>query len=142
LAAALMQATAAVSNSKDLPDGAQFSVDGGTLRIQFWSPEIARVTYAASNQLPVLSSLSVIAQPEKVRFKRQQNNQAFTLATANLKVRIDKQSGAVSFLDSMDHLLLSESSGGRKIQPSTVANTAVTSCAQVFETAMDEGIYG
>ncbi|HEX5399851.1 MAG TPA: hypothetical protein VFY06_12480, partial [Verrucomicrobiae bacterium] len=33
---------AAVTASKELSDGAQYTVDGGTLRIQFWSPEIVR----------------------------------------------------------------------------------------------------
>src|SRR5690242_11640434 len=82
---------AAVGAVRQLPDGAQFTLDRGTLRIQFWSPEIVRVTYAASNELPTLNSLSVIAKPEKVRLKRDQNDQAFTLATAGLKVRVDKQ---------------------------------------------------
>lgn len=142
LAAPVLHATAAVSDSKELPDGAQFTTDGGTLRIQFWSPAIVRVTYAASNELPAFNSLSVITKPEKVRFKRQQNSQAITLATSNLKVRIDKDSGAVSFLDAADHLLLREIANGRKIESATVANAAVTSCTQSFETAADEGIYG
>ena len=48
---------AAVSASKELADGAQFTVDGGTLRIQFWSPDIVRVTYAGGGRLPALKSL-------------------------------------------------------------------------------------
>jgi len=141
-AASLMQVEAAVSGFKESPAGAQCSVDGGTLRIQFWSPEIVRVTYARSNELPTLNSLTVIAKPEKVRIKEQQNNREITLATSSIKVRIDKQSGAVSFLDLGNHVLLGEVADGRKIEPATVANTAVTSSAQTFETAADEGIYG
>jgi len=57
LAMSLASAGAAVTASKKLPDGAQFNVDGGTLRIQFWSPEIVRVTYAASNEIPEIKSL-------------------------------------------------------------------------------------
>ena len=128
--------------SKKLSDGAQFTVDGGTLRIQFWSPEIVRVTYAATNELPSLKSLSVVASPESVRLKREENDQAFTLSSPDIKVRIDKQTGAVSFLDLSDHVLLQESTQGRKITPATVAGAAVTSCAQTFDLATDEGIYG
>ena len=61
--------------SKKLSDGTQFTVDGGTLRVEFWSPEIVRVTYAATNELPELKSLSVVAKPEKVSLKRQENDQ-------------------------------------------------------------------
>ena len=138
----LFHAHSAVSGFKELTDGAQFASDSGTLRIQFWSPEIVRVTYINSNALPTLNSLSVVAKPENVRFKRQQNKSAYTLATANIKVQIDKESGAVSFLDAADRVLLREASSGRKMQPATVAGTAVSSCAQLFETAGDEGIYG
>jgi len=142
LALSLAPAWAAVTGSKKMSDGAQFTVDGGTLRVQFWSPEIVRVTYAPGAELPELKSLSVVATPASVRLKRQENKQAFTLATPSVKVNIDKQTGAVSFLDSADHVLLRESPDGRRIAPATVAGAAVTSCAQSFETASNEGIYG
>ena len=135
-------AWAAVTASKKLPDGAQFTVDGGTLRVQFWSPEIVRVTYAAAAELPTLKSLSVVATPASVQLTQEENDQASTLATPRVKVTIDKQTGAVSFLDSADHVLLRETADGRKFQPATIAGDAVTSCVQAFETAPDEGIYG
>ncbi|HEY5040484.1 MAG TPA: hypothetical protein VIK53_00600, partial [Verrucomicrobiae bacterium] len=142
LAMTLAPAWAAVTASKKLPDGAQFTIDGGTLRVQFWSPEIVRVTYAATNELPALKSLSVVASPEKVRFKRQDTDQAFMLVAPHLKVKIDKQTGAVSFLDEAGHPLLQEADQGRQIEPARVAGAAVTSCAQAFNLASDEGIYG
>jgi len=142
LALTLAPSWAAVTSSTKLSDGAQYAVDDGTLRIQFWSAETVRVTYAASNAIPEIKSLSVVAKPQKVSLKRQENGQAFTLASSNLKVKIDKQTGVVSFLDLADHVLLQESAQGRKIAPTTVASAAVTSAAQSFETALDEGIYG
>ena len=142
LASLGIPAHAAVTASKKLSDGAQFIVDGGTLSIQFWSPEIVRITYAATNQLPSLKSVSVVASPEPVRLKREENGQVFTLSSPEVKVRIDKQTGAVSFLDLSDHVLLQESTQGRKITPTTIAGAAVTSCAQTFDLSADEGIYG
>lgn len=133
---------AAVSGFKQVPDGVQCTVDGGTLRIQFWSPEIVRVTYANTPELPALNSLSVIAKPEKVRWKRQENDQAIRLTTPKLKVVIDKQTGAVSFLDSADHVLLQESAQGRRIEPHELVGAQVTACTQNFEVDPDEGIYG
>ncbi len=63
LAVIASPARAAVTEMKKVSNGAQFTVDGGSLRIQFWSPEIVRVTYAAANQLPSLKSVSVVASP-------------------------------------------------------------------------------
>ena len=130
----LAHARATVTASKNLPDGAQFTIDGGTLRIQFWSPEIVRVTYAATNELPMLKSLSVVANPAAVRLTRQETDKTFILLAPHMKVKIDKQTGAVSFLDAADHVLLKESAQGRKIESATVAGAAVTSCAQSFDT--------
>jgi alpha-D-xyloside xylohydrolase len=130
LAMSLASASAAVTAAKKLPDGAQFTLDGGTLRVQFWSPEIVRVTYAAAAELPALKSLSVVASPVAVRWTWPQDDQFFILGTPHLKVRVDKQTGAVSFLDADGHLLLREAAQGRQFAPATLAGTAVTSCAQ------------
>ena len=142
LALTIAPARAAITASKKLPEGAQFTVDGGTLRIQFWSPDIVRVTYAATAELPALQSLAVVASPAAVRLKRDENGQAFTLSSPSVRVRIEKQTGAVSFLDAAGRVLLREAAEGRKFQPATIAGASVTSCAQSFETASDEGIYG
>ena len=141
-AMAFASASAAVTTSKELPDGAQFTVDGNTLRIQFWSQAIVRVTYANGAELPAIKSVSVVATPTAVRLTRQENNQAFTLAGPQMKVKVDKQTGAVSFLDLKDKVLLSESAQGRKIEPATQAGIIGNSCALSFELPPDEGIYG
>src|SRR6185437_4303057 len=142
LALSLASSRGAVGNSRKLSDGTELTVDGGTLRVQFWSPEIVRVTYVNGAELPANKNLSVIAVPGKVRLKRLENGQAFTLASSDIKVKIDKQTGAVSFFDASNELLLRESVQGRTIAPATVAGAEVTSCAQSFDTAADEGIYG
>ncbi len=65
----------------ELPDGSQFMVNGGTLRIQFWSPEIVRVTYASATENPAVKSLTAVANPEAVKFKQQENHQLNNLGT-------------------------------------------------------------
>ena len=140
LAVSLAAATAKVTGSQELPGGGLFAVDGGTLRVQFWSAEIVRVTYAPSAELPVLKSLSVVSSPETVRLTWRQNDEAFSLGSSDLQVKVDKQTGAVSFLGHDGHVLLRETAEGRKMEPATVAGAAVNSCAQSFELSPDEGI--
>ena len=140
--ASLVPVEAAVTAGKELPGGGQYSIDGGTLRVQFCSPEIVRVSYAGGAEIPATKSLSVVASPENVKLKRQESRQMFTLGAANLKVQIDKQTGAVSFLDAAGKVILEEVVQGRAIQPATVAGARVTSCAQTFELSPGEGIYG
>ena len=139
----LMSSTpAAAADYKPAADGAIVTTDGGTLRIQFWSPEIVRVTYATGTQLPELKSLSVVATPQTVHLTRQQTGDAVTVSSQKIKVRIDKKTGAVRFLDPAGHVLLQEAAQGRKIEPATVAGDAVTSAEQAFDLAADEGVYG
>lgn len=139
---AFASARAALTLSKKLSGGAEFVVNGGALRVQFWSADIVRVTYAATNKLPELKSLSVVAKPAVVHLTRKENDRAFTLASPLVNVQVDKQAGVVTFLDSAGHELLREAADGRKISPTTIAGAPATSCAQSFETASGEGIYG
>jgi alpha-D-xyloside xylohydrolase len=138
-----LAATAAeVTASKDLPDGAQFTVDGGTLRIQFWSPEIVRVTYSSTAELPEIKSLSVVAAPAVAQNKREDNDKTFVLTSPSIKVKIDKETGVVSFFDAANHLVLREAAQSRKIALATQAGVKGNSCTMSFETPSDEGIYG
>jgi len=98
-------------------------VDGGSLRIQFWSEDTVRITYSTGAELPVLKSLAVVASPAAVRPARRQDAQAYTLATPLLKVRIDRRNGAVSFLDPAGKVLLREAAEGRAIVPATQAGS-------------------
>jgi alpha-D-xyloside xylohydrolase len=59
-----------------------------------------------------------------------------------MKVRIDKHTGVLSFLDLVDHLLLPESTQSRIMEPVNQLGVSGTSCAQSFELVPDEGIYG
>ncbi len=142
LAIPFAPAMAAVTASKELPEGAQFTVDGGTLRIAFWSDDVVRVTYANGAEVPALKSLAVVATPSAVSLSRQENAQAFTLAASHVKVKVDKKTGAVSILDASDHPLVSETTDGRKMEPSTQATIKGDSCMQSFDLPADEGIYG
>jgi alpha-D-xyloside xylohydrolase len=142
LTACLPSAMGAVTGVREQPDGILVSVDGGTLRVQVWSDSVAHVTYAAAPELPTTKSLSVVGAPSMVKWTSQQDDQAVTLVAPRMKVRVDKQTGAVSFLDTSDHVLLQEAAKGRKIEPATQRGVTGTSCAQTFEVPASEGIYG
>ena len=142
LGGAVASSSAAVVEYKKLGNGAALRVNGGTLWVRFWSPEIVRVTYASTTELPELKSLSVTATPESVHLTREESEQAVILASQRIKVRIDRGSGAVTFLDAANHVLLQEAAKGRQIVPMTVTGASVTSATQSFDLALDEGIYG
>lgn len=142
LATPMVPALAAVSATKELPDGEQFTMDSGVLRVQVWADGVVRVTYAQGTEIPKLDSLSVVGAPAQVVVTRQDSAASLILATPRLLVHVDKATGAVTFSDRAGKTLLTETADGRSIAPATQAGVTGTSCAQSFELPPDEGIYG
>lgn len=142
LGASISSAGAAVSAPTQTDVGMQFTVDAGTLRVEWWSDDVARVTFASGSQIPDIKSLAVVASSAKVKWDKSEGNQAYLLTGPHFKIAIDKQSGSVTFLDLQDRVLLRETAGGRKISPATQQGITGTTCAQSFELPPDEGIYG
>jgi alpha-D-xyloside xylohydrolase len=124
------------------PRSEQVSIGGGTLRIQFWSDDIVRVSYVAAGEIPSITSIAVVGKPSTVKIKRQEDSRSITLTAPRMNVVIDKQTGAVSFLDRTGTVLLQESGQSRLIVPSTQSGVTGNSCALSFRLSPDEGIYG
>lgn len=133
---------ASISASRVLPDGMQFTIGTDVLRIQVWTGDVVRVTYGTGDEVPAIRSLTVVATPTKVFWKKEQNDRSFTILLPRLRVKVDKESGAVSFADVDDHLLLSETAQGRAIASATEPGVSGNSCAQSFQLQADEGVYG
>ena len=141
-AASAFAAPIAVAGVNKDSNGVTLRMNPGVLRLEVYSPCIIRVTYAAQDQLPKSASLAVIAQPQRVKWKLIEGKDEIILRTDEIQASVNRATGAVSFFDSAGRVLLREVAGGRKIQRATIAGDAVTSCAQSFESASDEGIYG
>ena len=112
LGRSLVSAMAAVTVEKDLPGAAQFAIDGGRLRIPFCWENIVRVTYPGTPALPEIKPLSVVGTPGSLLLKQGEDDKVFTLESPGLKVRIDRLTGAVGFLNHEGQVLLGERPGG------------------------------
>lgn len=124
---------------QSMPQGLTAYIKGNEVQITYYAPNIVRVHKKPLNsQVEELPSFAVIAQPEKV--KVQQKN--LTLKSNALTVRLDEATGAISFYDKRDTLLLSElpmEASFREIDDAGRASYAVT---QSFKLRKDEAIYG
>jgi alpha-D-xyloside xylohydrolase len=115
----------------------------GLLRIQVMSDSVIHVTYAAGSQLPETRSYSVVAQPAtNLKWRMLQAPGTITIETASVRARVDRKSGAVTFLDPANHPILAETSDGREISPATQAGVQGTLVRQSFVLTPGEGIYG
>ena len=142
LATSITPAGGAVTVARETPGGMQFAVDNGTLSVRWWSDDVVRVTYATGTEIADVKSLAVVTSPVSVKWEKGENKEAYTLTGSHLKVSVDKQSGAVTFMDATGKVILQESPNGRKVAPATQAGITGNSCAQAFALPADEGIYG
>jgi alpha-D-xyloside xylohydrolase len=124
-------------------DGVVVRMQPGVLRLVVMQESVIRVTYAAGATIPELHSSSVVMKPKVgVKWTLAQTRDAVTLATAAVRVRVDRRTGAVEFLDVAGKTILTESADGREISPAIQPGVEGTLVRQAFVLAPDEGIYG
>lgn len=124
-------------------DGARLRTDSGVLELTFVTPGIVRVRHAAVPPPPYESYVVLKKDRPAPPFRMEDTAQAVTLRTDRLQVRVDKQTGALAFLDAKGAPLLREPpKGGRTLTPATVNGEKTAHGRQTFALPADEAIYG
>ena len=126
-------------------DGVTFRLRPGVLKLQVWTPRVIRVLYGPDPALPRHQSLSVIGKPQPTTWHLKTDAQAVTLTTGQVQAQVNRKTGAVRFLDAKGAPILSETSGGRTMTPTTLAGATpepAYQSGQQFVLPADEGIYG
>jgi alpha-D-xyloside xylohydrolase len=135
-------------------DGVSILAGNTRTRIEIWQDGIVHVTHRSDNVSPAFSSLSVVAQPEHVDWQFHQDAENATIATSRVVVHLNTETGAVSFLDRSQTVLLAEKPHGTWLSASSAGNSAWAAIGgggskastvvsgQQFELAPDESIYG
>ena len=75
-------------------------------------------------------------------FKVTESTSTVELSTDDMTVRYTYADGTLTFLDSEGNVLLAETPGGRKLQPSKVQDMPVYAVSQAFVSPADEHLYG
>jgi alpha-D-xyloside xylohydrolase len=124
-------------------DGMNLRLPSGELRIEILGDSAVRVAFSQS---PDFSSRTSIARvplpPRHTPFQIVESKASYTLVTDQLRVSVDRQSGAVSFADRAGHSLLNEAAGGRMLDPATVQGEQTFHLQQKWEAADGESLYG
>ncbi len=135
-------------------DGISLVVDGTKTELEVWQDGVVRVTHRPVSLTTVPASLTVIAKPEPVDWKLDQNAEEAKITTRRLIVRLDLASGAVSFCDPQGSVLLAEKKNGTWLSATTAGMSAwvattgsgtrtnTYSSGQKFDLPSDEAIYG
>ncbi len=114
------------------------------LKIEVCGEEIIRVVAAPGDAFSTRQSLMRVAEPlPAVQWSAQDKGACVEVATAKLKVRVQKAGGAISFHDAKGKLILAErAAGGRVITPAMVMEEATYHVQQLFHSPADEAFYG
>ena len=124
-------------------DGMVLHQANGDLRIQILSDAVVRVAFSRSPAFFTRTSIDrVPLAPCRVAFRVSQSPAKFTLATAKLRVSVDRGTGAVSFADSAGHPLLAETPRGRILEAANVQGENTFHIQQKWKNTKDESLYG
>lgn len=107
-------------------------------RISFYAPGIVRVEKGGAGSH---DSFSVVARPEDVSVKRHSSASATTYSSSELRVVVDKASGAVSFA-LLDGAVLLKEGKGKMVERLSGADKGAYIVSQSFLLDADEPIYG
>jgi len=133
----------AAAKMERTPYGMVLHLASGELRIQVLSDSLVRVEFSAAPDFFNRASIDrVPLLPAATRFSTSESDAGFILATAKLRVIVDRETGAVSFADSAGHSLLSEAPGSRMLEPAIVQGEKTFHIQQEWEAQKDESLYG
>ena len=125
--------------------GVTFAMTPGTMRIDVCADKIIRVRYSQQNTMPVDNNVGFLVPKtwSAVSFTETESASDVSIATAQVQVKVNKTTGALTFLDQSGATVLQETSGGGKsITSATVNGESTYRCEQSFDSPAGEGIYG
>jgi alpha-D-xyloside xylohydrolase len=125
------------------PDGLIIKTSDGFIKLTVYGPNIIRVRYTLASEFSAKESLMIEAQPHAFADFAVQETQDNSLlfSTAELQVRINKKTGAFTYLDASGELLTKEPDrGGKTLVPIDVIKPVFDASAPIQTLQGADGI--
>ncbi|HUB79950.1 MAG TPA: TIM-barrel domain-containing protein [Bryobacteraceae bacterium] len=122
--------------------GIELRTADGTLRVQMIADNIARVSFAKSAILFSRGVSAVLPNSTTPKWTLSETPAELVLSTPKLKVRVDRATGRVSFLDAAGQPVVAESAGGHVLESAEVQDEPVYHARQLWQANADESLYG
>ena len=132
-----------ISYKKD-PKGIIFKLDKGLMEVNIRRGDLIEIKYTSFDSFPSRPSL-VIANEWKntPKFTVAEKPQEFIITTSRLRIKINKLTNALQYLDAKGNAILSEDNAeNKKMTPATVAGINTYNCATTFISPADEALFG
>lgn len=143
LAAARAASDAPAGSLRQTDRGIVSRLADGFLEVQFVTADIARITFSPAEKFSAHPSLAVVAASRStVPWTLEQTPATATLKTSQLQVRLDRASGALTFLDASGRTILAEKKSGRTVAAVEVQGEKTFHVRQQWEPVPGESLYG
>ena len=132
-----------VKNYKTDANGVTFTLSQGVMRVGVCQEDIIRIQYSPASSLPAKTSLVVNKAWGKPSFKVAEDAGTVTLATSRIKVKVNRTTGAITYTDLKDHVILAEDSENSKsVTAAVVSGVSTNRIEDLFQSPTDEALYG
>ncbi|MDR3095349.1 MAG: glycoside hydrolase family 31 protein [Bacteroidales bacterium] len=131
----------AAQNYQKTPNGIQSTINSAKVEVLFFNEATVQVLKSPAGHNFEKKSLSVVAEPQKVKFSVSERSGDLHLKSASLEVVVNLQSGQLAFYGKNGDLLLSEKSAAA-FTGFDDAGVKTFSVEQSFALEKDEAIYG
>ncbi len=118
------------------------TTSGLNVKVETYGEKIIRVIKSPTIDKLDKPSLSVILPQGGIEINHQETTTEFILTTQKLKIKINKQTGAIAFFDLNNRLLLTESVNKPTFLPTTDINGESYKIKQLFKLSGSEAVYG
>ena len=123
-------------------NGVNSLIDGINVNLEFYSPEIVRITKYPEEKQFIKTSLSVIKKTEQTEIQYEKTDNSIFLTSSKLKIELNLKTGRVCFYNLDGNHLLSEKDYGIQFTPVLDVKKESFLVRQAFMLEKDETIYG
>ena len=135
--------TLSVVSYKTDANGVTFTLSQGVMRVTVCQEDIIRIQYTPLSSLPAKTSLVVDKAWGATHFKVKEDAGVVTMTTSQIKVKVNRSTGAIIYTDLKDNVILAEASENSKsVTPTVVSGVNTNRIEDLFRSPTDEALYG
>jgi alpha-D-xyloside xylohydrolase len=123
-------------------EGVDFILDKGLMNILMCKDDIIQVKYTIFNEFSTKPSLVVNNNWHYAAFGFSQNNTEYIITTKKLKIKVDKATNAITYLNLKGEVITAESEQNKTMISATIAGISTYNVSTQFNSPANEALYG
>lgn len=138
------ESSAQVKSYQKTNFGVSFRLQKGMMNLYLLKNDLVEVKYTTLESVPEKRSLVVLPVGTYLKnFSVAETNGNIMVSTDKLKIKVDRQTQAITYSDLKNRIILAESaSENKQMRDTTVAGIKTFSVATTFKSPKDEALYG